>query len=519
MKLTTPEQMRQMDQRTIAEVGIPGIVLMERAALGAVAALVEEMPDVDQGRVGLLCGGGNNGGDGLAMARMLSERGVEALVVLLSEADSMRGDAATNLEIARSHDLELVELGEAPPEEVAHTLDALGPCAAWCDALLGTGLDREVAGRYAAAIAFLNRQRFVLAVDIPSGVDAATGQVLGCGVEADVTATFGALKLGHALYPGRSLCGDLHLVDIGIPEAVVDEVGWAGELLERRWARSKMQPRPAVYHKGDSGKLLILAGSHQKTGAALLASRGALCSGVGLLTVGTHAEAVSRIAPAIHEAMAAELLSEAADPNCEERLREFLPQVDAVAAGPGMGTSDGPRQALEAVLQSDVEAAVFDADALTILAGAPDYAELRAFAQSATVVLTPHPGEMARLCGCAIDDILADPVERATALAERTGAIVVLKMAATLVASPDGELAVNATGNPGMATGGVGDVLTGVIAARLAEASEAAFDAVCLSVYAHGQAGDDAAELLGERGMGAVDLAEQLPLVWKRLES
>ncbi|MFP4597224.1 MAG: NAD(P)H-hydrate dehydratase [Persicimonas sp.] len=519
MKLVTPDQMREMDRQTIEDIGVPGIVLMERAALGAVQALLEYLPEGAIGQIGFLCGGGNNGGDGLAMARIVAEDGYQPVVALLGDADSLRGEAAKNLEIVRNLDIPVVELGDAEPDEVGDRLAELGYCLAWSDALLGTGLDREVEGRYAAGVEFLNRQPFVFSVDIPSGINGSTGRVMGTAVEADATATFGEVKLGQALYPGRSHCGDLHVVDIGIPPHISEDVGDGGELLDEDWAFCRMSARPPDYHKGKSGELLIVAGSHEKTGAALLCARGALASGAGLVTVGTHAQVIPRVATTINEAMAAEMLSHTFDEHCQERLREFLPGLDAVAMGPGMGTSDGARQALEAVLASDVPAAVFDADALTILAGQDDFTELRAFAESSEAVLTPHPGEMARLCGCEIAEVLSDPVGLAEGLAKQTGAIVVLKMAATVVAGPDGQLGINSNGNPGMATGGVGDVLTGVIGARLAEGTEPAFDAVCLAVYAHGAAGDAAARDHGERGMGAVDLSEALGAVWKRLEA
>lgn len=519
MRLVTPEEMRQMDAQTIEEIGLPGLVLMERAALGAVQSLYEYLPSGALGRIGFLCGGGNNGGDGIAMARMVANDGYEPIVALMSDPDSISGDAGQNLAIARELGLEIVDLSDAEPGDVPERLAEFGYCLAWCDALLGTGLDRDVEGRYAAGIEFLNHQPFVFSIDIPSGVHGETGQIMGCAVDADATATFGELKLGQALYPGRERCGDLHVIDIGIPPQVVAAVGASATLLDETWTLPRMTRRPPDYHKGSSGKLLFLAGSHEKTGAALLATRGSLASGAGLVTVGTHSEVVERIAPSVHEAMAAEMLSHAPDDNAEERLREFLPDVDAVGMGPGMGTSDGPRNALKAVLDSDVANVVFDADALTILAGEDDdYERLRGFAESATVVLTPHPGEMARLCHCGIPAITSQPVARARALAEETGAIVVLKTAATIVASPDGRVAVNSSGNPGMATGGIGDVLTGVITARLAEGSEEAFDAVCLSVYAHGAAGDAAADELGERGMAALDLVEHLPAIWKQLE-
>jgi NAD(P)H-hydrate epimerase len=519
MRLVTPEQMREMDRRTIEEVGVPGLVLMERAALGAVRALSDYLPDERFGRIGILCGGGNNGGDGIAMGRMLASEGYEPMIVLLSSPDSLSPDASTQLEIARNIDLDIIDFSDVDADELEEHLDTLPQALVWVDALLGTGLDRPVEGGYATAIDFLNRQPLLFAVDIPSGIHGSSGRVMGVAVHADVTATFGAVKLGQAVDPGRMHCGDLHVVDIGIPRSVELEVGFEAELLDASWTFLRMAPREEDSHKGDSGKLLLLAGSHEKTGAALLAARGALASGAGLLTVGTHERVVERIAPVVNEAMAAHMLADTRDENALERLLEFLPGVDAVGVGPGMGTTDGARAAVDALLSSHAGAVVFDADALTILAGAPDYDAIRHFCDDGIAVLTPHPGEMARLCHCTIEEVLEAPVERTRTLARETGAYVVLKTGTTLVAAPDGRLAVNASGNPGMATGGMGDILTGMITARLAEGSEPPFEAVCLAVHAHGLAGDSAATTTGERGLSAGALVDELPATWRDLES
>jgi NAD(P)H-hydrate epimerase len=519
MRLVTPEQMREMDRRTIEEIGVPGMVLMERAALGAVQALAEYLPDERFGRIGILCGGGNNGGDGIAMGRMLASDGYEPMLVLLSDPEGLTGDADRQLEIARNIDLDIIDFSEVDADEIEEHLDALPDALVWIDALLGTGLDRPVEGSWATAIDFLNRQPLIFAVDIPSGISGSTGQIMGVAVRADVTATFGGVKLGQALDPGRKHCGDLQIVDIGIPLGVELEVGFEAELLDASWTFLRMAPREEDTHKGDSGKILLLAGSHEKTGAALLATRGALASGAGLLTVGTHEDVVERVAPVVNEAMAAHMLSHTHDEDALERLHEFVPGVDAVGVGPGIGTSDGARDAVDALIESDVEAAVFDADALTILAGHENWDALAGFAERSVAVLTPHPGEMARLCDCTIDEVLSDPVDAARQLANETGCYVVLKTATTLIAAPDGRLAVNASGNPGMATGGMGDVLTGMITARLAERTEPPLEAICLSVYAHGVAGDSAATTCGERGLSAGALADELPATWRDLES
>ena len=518
MRLVTPDEMREMDRRTIEEIGVPGIVLMERAALGAVEVLVDRFgPDL--GRVGILCGGGNNGGDGIAMGRMLDQRGVDVDLVFLSSTDGIGGDAGTNFEIADELELDYREFGDFAPDKVERRLEELPDCDVWVDALLGTGLTGEVRGRYVPAIAFLNDREHVFAVDIPSGVSGESGEKMGVAVEADATATAGGAKLGQALYPGRELCGDLTVVDIGIPEVVRHQVGATAEWLDGDWAAGRLKPRPPVYHKGAAGRILAVAGSHEKTGAALLVARGALHGGAGLITVGTTAEVVERIAPTVNEIMAAEMVATEEDDATADRLADFLETVDTVAVGPGLETHDGAVDAVRTVLHSDVERAVLDADALNVVAGELGEEPLADFTDEATAVLTPHPGEMGRLCDCDIGEVLDHPIACATDYATQLGAFVVLKTATTVVAAPDGRLAINRSGNPGMATGGTGDVLTGVVAARLTESTGDPFVDICLAVWGHGRAGDLAAADLGERGMSATDLARRIPNVWDEIES
>jgi NAD(P)H-hydrate epimerase len=518
MRLVTPDEMREMDRQTIEEIGLPGIVLMERAALGAVDALLDHVDEESLERVGILCGGGNNGGDGIAMARILEQRGYETRLAFLSSTDSIDGDAAQNLAVARELGLDFRDFGDLEPEAVDQKLSQLQDCDIWVDALLGTGLTGDVRGRYVPAIEFLNDRESVFAVDIPSGVSGKTGEQMGVAVDADLTATFGGAKLGQSLYPGRELCGDLHVIDIGIPDAVRAQVGATAEWLDDEWAAHRLDDRPPVYHKGAAGRILAVAGSHEKTGAALLVARGALHGGGGLITVGTTEEVVDRIAPTVNEVMAAEMVDREVDQEADRRLAEFIETVDTVAVGPGLETHDGAIAAVETILESDADRAVLDADALNIVAGELGDETIAHFADEATAVLTPHPGEMARLCDCTTDEVLDHPVECARDYAAEVGAIVVLKMATTIVAAPDGRLAINRSGNPGMATGGMGDVLTGIVAARLAETTGDAFEDVCLAVYAHGCAGDAAAESRGERGLSATDLSEHLPKIWQRLE-
>jgi ADP-dependent NAD(P)H-hydrate dehydratase / NAD(P)H-hydrate epimerase len=498
--VVSPAQMREMDRITIEEIGVPGVVLMERAALAA----VEVVSRLEPARVGLLCGGGNNGGDGLAMARLLALAGVPVWVGLLVPGERLRGDAAINLKAARGCGVEVVEITDLAQ------LGLAGACDVWVDALLGTGLDREVTGLFAQAVGWLNAQRArVVSVDIASGVHGETGQVLGCAVQADVTVTFGAAKLGCVIQPGRALCGALEVVDIGLPPAVVARVGHAAAWLTPQWAAGRLGLRPRALHKGGAGRVVVVGGSHEMTGALLLAARGAMVGGAGLVTAVTRAEVVARVAVAVPEVMAVAGIGEE-----DGALERAVRGADVVVVGPGMG-QDGTAAALAAVLGGEA-ALVLDADALNLIAST---LTLRAqlAGRDGVAVLTPHPGEMARLCGCSVAEVERAPVWRARGLAVELSAVVVLKLSTTIIAAPDGRLAVSGVGNPGMASAGMGDALSGLMGARLAEEADP-FEAACLAVYQHGRAGDLAAASGGERALVASALLDHAGLAMRELE-
>ena len=447
--------------RTIEDVGIPGIVLMERAALGAVDALLAHFQDhADMpARIGILCGAGNNGGDGFAMARLFHELGVATFVGTIVSPTSYRGDARANLDVLENLRIDVRDLSSFGTHDLGAALELVEPADVWVDALLGTGLDRDVEGLYRAAVEFLNTQPRVLAVDIPSGVHADTGQVMGVAVHASATASFGHVKIGQSIYPGREHCGALYPVDIGIPARVSRDVGWTAELLvDDRW----VPPRAPTTHKGEAGRIACIGGAPQTLGAVLMTARGALHSGAGLITVGTYDACVGRVAPTTHELMARPVLARTLEQCHVDELDELLEWADIVAVGPGMGTHEGALEVLELVLESDC-VVVADADALTLLAD--HHMQLQPLGLE-TVVLTPHPGEASRLCACSTAEVLADPVGRALEIsAEWSDAIVVLKGASTVVARNEPRrIAINSTGNAGMATGGTGDLLTGMIA-------------------------------------------------------
>ncbi len=509
MRLATPAQMKSMDSRTIHEIGIPGELLMERAALGATQFLMERYPN--SRRVGIICGGGNNGGDGLAMARMLETEGIHVTLVLLTDPRQYTNEAALNWRIIQNLELEHHRLSMLNEEQVAQKLEMLPECDVWCDAIFGIGLARPVRGTFAAAIDFLNRQNCVLAVDIPSGLDALTGQPMGqhC-VRADSCVSFGMLKVGQVLLPGRHLCGEIEVVDIGIPERVVNSEHLHIIRLNRDWVSSQLQPRSPMVHKGDAGKLLILAGSDSMAGAAMLCARGALYGGAGLITVGTYKEVVSRINLAVPEAMSAPLLTHETYRDRQRLLlQEHLDRAQVIVMGPGMGTQESLVDVLQHILLDPRQQLVLDADALTLIAKHKLLDILRRGSLQRAIVLTPHPGEMSKLTNTSIEEILSDTVEHARTLAQVSQCIVVLKTASTVVASPDGRVAVNTSGNPGMASGGMGDALTGLLAAQLATQPDA-FVAACIAVWLHGAAGDVCKEVRGELATSASGLIEHL---------
>jgi NAD(P)H-hydrate epimerase len=506
----TAEEMRRADRLTIDEIGLPGAVLMENAG-AAVARVVDERFPAAR-RVVVLCGRGNNGGDGFVVARRLAGR-AEAL--LLGPRDAVTGDALVHL---RALERSSGALHEAADEAA---FEALAPRIAEADllvdAVLGTGLRAEPGGLPAAAIAALVERHAagvpVLAVDVPSGLAA---DAASCGwptVRATVTVTFAAPKRCHVLPPARHACGELVVADIGISPATVAAAEPSLFLLEDQDAAIAFPLRRRDAHKGDFGHLLVVAGSLGKTGAAVLAARGALRAGAGLVTIATPEPCLPLMAPAIPEAMTAPLPatnSGALSDSGLERLLALARGRDAVVLGPGLGQERRTRLLVQAFVRQCPVPLVIDADGLNALAPAGEEpGQLGALRREAPTVLTPHPGEMARLVGRSSREVQAARPEIAGVLARATGAVVVLKGERTVVAEPQGRAAVAPTGNPGLATGGTGDVLAGVVGALLAR--HGALLAATAGVLVHGRAGDLAAAARGEEGLTAGDVVDALP--------
>lgn len=507
MRVLDAAQMREVDRRAIEEIGIPSIVLMEHAGQRVVEAMESAFGDLGARRVAVLCGRGNNGGDGFVVARLLRGRGLDPTVFLLAAPDAVRGDARTNLDILGRIGARVL----AVPDSAAWARHASGIAGydLIVDAVVGTGLGRPLDGMLRDVVDDLNAAPApIVAVDLPSGLSADGHQPLGPTVQAAVTVALGAPKIPLVLPPCDARAGELVVADIGIPADVIDGVeGPRLELLTPAGIRRLIPKRPPGAHKGDCGHVLMVAGSRGKTGAACLAGVGALRSGAGLVTVATPGSCVPAVAAGAPEYMTLPLPETAGGTVSGEALEAVLEaRCDVIAVGPGLGAGTGSVRLVHGLLERARVPLVLDADALNVCAGEPSRLDRRA---APDVVLTPHPGEMARLCGGSAAEVQADRLGTARRFASKRRVHVVLKGARTLVAGPDGGVYVNPTGNPGMATGGTGDVLAGVVAAWLGQLGDTT--AACnAGVYLHGLAGDLAAASRGEVAMTASDLAAAL---------
>ncbi len=516
MRLLTADQMRELDRRTIEEVGIPGPVLMENAGRAVIGELLRRFAALRPGPVLILAGKGNNGGDGFVVARCLLDGGWRVRTVVLAEKDSIEGDAALHLRALTGAGGTVRFIGS--PAAVAEALAETPFPALVVDALLGTGLSSPVRGLHAEAIAWINASAApVVAVDIPSGVDATSGRVLGEGVRADLTVTFAAAKPGLAVYPGAGLVGEMVVADIGIPAALLAKTPVTHVLVERSEAAALIPRRPAAGHKGSFGHLLLLAGSVGKTGAAALAASAAVRSGAGLVTLGCPRAVQGVLAVKLTEAMTAPLpdLDGALSLQALEEIRLLCEGKAALALGPGLGTTPEAQALVRRLVREVRLPMVIDADGLNALAGHLEL--LGELEGESPPVLTPHPGEMARLTGRSVDEVEADRLTAAGELARQSRSVVVLKGARTVIALPDGRLFINGSGNPGLASGGTGDVLTGLIGGLLAQRMPSG-DAALLGVFLHGLAADRLAERQGEAGLAAGDLVRELPFARRELQ-
>jgi NAD(P)H-hydrate epimerase len=507
MFLVSAREMREFDRLTIEKYGIPGSVLMERAGEGATEAVLQQFPHVRQAPVLIVAGKGNNGGDGFVIARLLKKQKVQCEVLLTAKKAEVKGDARHNLDAFLRLRGRVTEVTAA--NQLALVQDKLSRCGLVVDALLGTGLSAPVQGLMAALIDLINTSGVpVVAVDIPSGLDADTGKPLGSTVQAELTVTFGYPKLGLLAEPGEAYVGRLVVADIGIAQEAVAAVCPRTSLLTGEEVGTLVRTRRNAAHKGDFGHLLVLAGARGKSGAALLCGGAALRMGTGLVSLAGPSSLNGVFSSVLIEAMTIPFPERPDGSLCldEGTIAQALSGKSAVAFGPGVGVSSDTIGLVRWLLAHNEKPMVIDADGLNCIA-----ADVSILDTARTpVVLTPHPGEMARLANRSNAEIQSRRLEVARSFAAEHHCYLVLKGAHTVIAAPDGRAWVNTTGNPGMASGGMGDVLTGVIGGLLAQGYPSE-EACTLGVFLHGYVGDLAAQEKGEAGILARDLIERLP--------
>ena len=489
-RVVTGKEMKMIDSYTIQNIGIPSLVLMERAAWSMVQRMLEVI-DTSEG-VLAVCGAGNNGGDAIAIARILYGMGYSTGIYMAGDPEKWTNETKIQIQIARN--VGVPEYNELDLSSVQVVVDGL----------FGIGLQSFVREPFVKIIHRINHWRnnktgaYVWAVDIPSGVSSDTGQILGTAVKADYTVTFGYVKCGMILYPGRDYSGKIYVEDIGFPKNVLEKCPVRGFSIENKdllW----MPERKNDSNKGDYGKILIIAGSKNMSGAAYFSAKAAYTMGVGLVRILT--EEANRV---ILQTQLPQAMISVWEEMTNEQLKDIIGWADSVVIGPGVGTREEMKNRIEQVLSMIQCPLLLDADGLNLLAKENLWYDKL----SKHTVITPHMAEMSRLTGKCISDLKIDRSKSALEYAKERDFICVLKDSSTVI-SDGSRICFNRTGNHGMATGGSGDVLSGVIGALLGMGMDAFF-AACLGVYIHGAAGDVAAEIYGKRSMTSIELIEGL---------
>ncbi|WP_366922922.1 NAD(P)H-hydrate dehydratase [Metallumcola ferriviriculae] len=513
MKVVTSDEMQQLDQKAI-KLGIPGVILMENAGFKVVESIQNYFGgQLADKQVTIVVGKGNNGGDGLVIARHLSNSKVKVKIFLTSDPTEYSGDAATNMRIVEQMGIPVFRL------EDENDLTRLNVTLLYTDmvvdAIFGTGFRGSPRGLTAQVMETVNESGVpVLAVDVPSGLDASSGKIKGVCVRADITVTFALPKLGLLVEPGVGAVGKLVVADISIPQSLLDSTGSRTEMVDLDWCIQAIPPRESTGHKGTYGHVLVIGGSMGMSGAPILAAKAALKAGAGLVTLAVPRSIQQITAAQITEILTCGVAETAsgtfAAAEAAAQLQPLISTATAVVIGPGMSQGDEVGVFLAALLPKIHKPLVIDADALNIIAGLEGMRFLR------STVLTPHPGEMARLLGQSVGQVQSSRLEAVTEAVKKYGTTVLLKGARSLTATSEQFVYVNTTGNPGMATGGSGDVLAGIIGALLAQGL-ATEKAAAAGAYLHGLAGDEAASVQGQMGLVAGDLPEMLPRVLRRL--
>jgi NAD(P)H-hydrate epimerase len=512
-KIVTASEMQAIDRTAIEKFGIPGLVLMENAGLAAASLLHENIPDLAEKKVLIVCGKGNNGGDGFVIARHLFIDGVQVNILLLGKRQQLKSDARINADIAFKMGIPIHEVTDKNLSTQSHLFRH---CHIIVDALFGTGLSKPAGGLYEKVIKKINSaKKYVFAVDIPSGVDSDTGHLIGPHIKATVTGALALLKRSHLLFPAADSMGEVQILDISIPHEAIEKQYIPVSWLEFNDMQSLTPQRQANTHKGEYGHTLVLAGSKGKGGAAGLTGLAALRAGAGLVTLAVPESCHLALEFNPLETMTVSLpetKSGCISTKAIDTILESLKGKNSLAVGPGLSTDKETVQLLEAFLPQVECPMVIDADGINALGKSGKLIDQI----HAETVLTPHPKEMSRLSGWSVQDILSQRIERASEYAQDHNVTLLLKGARTVMAFADGRVLINPTGNPGMATAGSGDVLTGLIAGLISQGLSAP-SATSTAAFIHGMAGDIYVEANHEVPLIASDLLDKIPEAVKRI--
>jgi len=515
VKIVTGERMAEIDRQAMTEYGIPGLILMENAGLQVVNLLRELSPEIQSTRIVVLCGRGNNGGDGFVIARHLLRLGYRVEVWALGEVSQYKGDAQVNYNILLKNGINVLVADEGGPTVSLLHMEKKGIIV---DALLGTGLKREVSEPFASIIKAINDSPArVVSVDIPSGISADNGQIMGMGVKADYTVTFALPKKGLFLFPGADYSGEIRVVDIGIPGEITSADDIKENFITSDLVYSLLPRRIANGHKGSYGRALILAGSPGMSGAAVLAGESALRGGAGLVYLGTAEEISSVLEAKLKEVIVIGFQGDGNGNLIADSFKKINKKAlgcQAVAFGPGLVPNQETLELLKSLIEELSIPLVVDAGGLGALTLEPSFLP----SNGAPLILTPHPGEMARLTGNRTDEVQGERWELTSRKALEWGAVVLLKGAYTTIALPDGELYVNPTGNPALSTAGTGDLLTGLITSLIAQGLSPGHASIC-GVFVHGLAADLLIKERGLRGHIAGDVLNYIPQAINKLLS
>ena len=514
MKVVTSQQMREIDRKAIEENNLSGRILMENAGFRIFQSLKNIYPDLRLKKIIIFSGSGNNGGDGFVVARHLYDYGVKVKVFLLAPFNKIKGEAEENLNILNKMGVELIETETVKLEEIQRTVrnsDLI------IDAILGTGLQGKVTGLKAKIIDSINIiKKEVVAIDVPSGLDADTGKIEGPCIKAAHTITLALPKIGLLIFPGASYAGKVMVEDIGIPSYLLKNKIIKTNMITQEIVKSLLPLRATYSHKGSFGKVLILAGSVGMTGAAYLASKAAMRSGTGIVVLGIPRSLNQIMEIKLTEVITlplAETVKQSLGEEAEETILKLMKNFSVLGIGPGISRQAETQGLVRKIIKKSNIPLVVDADAIYALSEDPAILKKT----KVPLVITPHPGEMAQLIKKDVNYILNNQIDISREIAQKYGIVVVLKGARTIIANQEGEVYINVGDNSGMATGGSGDVLTGIICSLIAQGTDN-FSAAIIGVYIHSIAGSLARDIKGERGMIAGDILSQVPQAFLSLE-